>query len=347
MGISLVLVIGLGLVAVSCAGANRVSPPVVNVAEERPDPLANEAETVPTEPIFPQVYVEVTQIDDIETALEVITTPSVPEEPMIVAFGELHENCMASEYDNLRCMSFETTARHMANEIFPLLSRPAYGEIHNYVSEFFRNDPVVDQQLADFMQGAVFINLEHLDDFMRGRDFCPVLRMLELASETNSLVYGSHLSLSDLPDLAGFDALYANRGDAVRNMLRDYAYARIVAVIGQGRSISFYGGVDHVAPHPTEAFALRSFGDELAREYENYRAIFIVVPEVAERNLDNPALIRLGDWRTYIPQEGITFIRTEVAGVRSMYYIFYPVTQDVRELTRNEVYSCQQASSGQ
>jgi hypothetical protein len=346
MGIGIILIAGLGLVAAGCAGANRVSPPAVNATEEQSAPPANEAETVPPAPVFPPVHIEVTQITAIESAIEIIMTPTVPEEPMIAAFGEIHDRCRVDLNDDIRCMSFASTADHMADDIFPFLSLPAYGGIRDHVSEFFRNDPVVDQQLAAFMQGIAFDDLDHLGDFI----LCPVLRMLESARPTHSQVYGTHLNLVDLPDPAGLPQLNAARGEFVRNRLRDYAYTRIVAVVSQGRSVSFYGGMSHIDPHPSEVFAARSFGDEFLAN-DNYRAVALIVPEIAEgsesRELLAPALARIPNWRQYIPQEGITFVQTEIDGVRSMYYIFYPRTLNVRELTYDEANNCQPSLSVQ
>ncbi|PIS29535.1 hypothetical protein COT42_05095 [Candidatus Saganbacteria bacterium CG08_land_8_20_14_0_20_45_16] len=344
MGIGLALLITFGLIAAGCGGATQTANRTLPINDQ----AENDAETAPstlpapTVVIGPDVTIESLHIEDISAALIIITTIPDPSQAMILGFGELHDNCRSSSA-GIRCLSVQTTASHFAQEIFPLLSQPEFGEIQNHVSEFFRRDPLVQSQLGSFMQGANFESLSHLSDFMSGRDFCSVLGILQMARENGTIFYGAHLSLRQLPFAQAFWQVYAGREEEVSVILGDNAYEQIHAVYDNNRSVSFYGGASHINPDPIGAFAPRSFGVRLlALAGDYYRAIALIVPEIAERDPNNPILTRLNNWQQYVPADGLTLLQTRVNDHRSLYYIIYPRTPaaQIHPIGQSEIYDC-------
>ena len=348
MGIG-VLAIGVLFLAAGCASGishtNTTIPTTIDIVDESEE-VAEEttAEEPPSVAEGPELTIVSMQIDNIADALDVITMTDEEhaEEPLILAFGEIHDYCLIDP--NLTCMSFPTTADHMFQEIFPLLARPEFGGIHDHVSEFFRNDPVVDQQIGRFYQGTDINTLDHIDDFMNLRDSCAIFSLLEIARDEHISIYGTQLNLIELPDASRLFEQYADNREAVRLILSANSTYYINNVYDQGRSVSFYGGASHINPDPPPDYAARSFGDELRDLYPNYRAIALIVPEIAERdsNIANPILIRLNIWRQYVPADGLTLLMTRVNGRRSLYYIIFPRTpaSQVRPISRSEIHDC-------
>jgi len=347
MGIGL-LAFGLVVFAAGCtSGINRTDttiPTTIDIADELEE-VAEEttADEPPSVADGPELSIEAMHITDASAALTIITMVPDPSQPMILAFGELHDFCLSR--NDIPCVSVQTTASHFAEEIFPLLSQPQYGAFQDHVSEFFRSDPVVERQLVDFRQGASFESLDHLDDFMRNRDFCSIFSLLQTAREDNVIVHGTHLSLAQLAYADMLWSQYGDSGEDVSATLGNNAFEALSASYNQRHSISAYGGVAHFDPDPEDLSLAVNVGPRLfALAGDNYRAVAIIVPEIAGRdsNVDNHILTRLGDWQQYIPADGLTLLMTRVNSRRSLYYIIYPRTPEteIQPLSREDVYSC-------
>lgn len=351
MGIGIALAIGIGIVAAGCAGSLNNAPDTIPTTIDIADELEEVAEeTTADEPPSvadgPELSIEAMHITDASAALTIITMVPDPSQPMILAFGEFHDLCLSR--NDILCVNVQTTASHFSEEIFPLLHQPQYGAFQDHVNEFFRRDPVVHRQLQAFMQGADFDSSAHIGDFMSGRDFCPLLSMLETARSAEVTVHGSHLSLVDLAVPTQLWERY-HRREVVWDILGNNIYEEVEAVYNQGRSVSAYAGATHFDPDQSGPAATYTSGPRLlALAGDYYRAVVLVVPEIAERDPRNPILTRLDNWQQYIPDNELTLLRTTINGNRSLYYIIYPRTSasEIRQVTLDEIYSCTSYPSG-
>ncbi len=247
-------------------------------------------------------------------------------DPQVVAFGEVHRP------DADEPLNFHSTAQYFAQNILPLL--PSHG-ISDIVVEFLPDDPLIDAELAAFMEtGELSDKTRHINNWIGGPDRCGILAFLKSARDNGITVHGGHLSLAEAPDAFDVASLIERDPAGVSRLIRQHTLRQIRKILKEGRRVASFGGMRHNNYDPIPEDLEASYGDELyAQLGRRFVEVDLLVPELAPYS---GSQIALDNWERFIPQQG----RLSYFDQKQRYLIIFPRTKNLRPLTRTEIRSC-------
>jgi hypothetical protein len=245
-------------------------------------------------------------------------------DPEVVAFGEIHRE------DTEEPLNFHSTAQYFAQYILPFL--PAHG-IRDIVVEFLPDDPIIDVELAAYMEtGELSNKTPHINNWIEGPDRCGFLAFLRSARDNGITIHGGHLSLAEAPDAFDVASIVARDPEGTARLVGQHTLRQIRSVLKEGRRVASFGGMRHNNYNPLPEDLQASYGDELYVQLgRRYVEVDLLVPELAPYSAGQ---IGLDNWERYVPEEGLNYFDQ-----KQRYLIIFPRTPNIRQLTYPEIQS--------